>query len=98
MRQVLQLMLGFVKLSRVSNATIDVSVAGMFRQESENVCGKTQVLLMRTKLIKRNKQRNGICLFSNRCKEGYRVFYSDCLVDAELDVNKDVFVRYERET
>ena len=34
----------------------------------------------------------------NACSERYSVFYSDCLVDAELDVINDVFVRYERET
>ena len=49
--------LGFVKLTRVSNATIEAAIAGMYRQKSENVCGNSQALLIRTRFIKW-KQRN----------------------------------------
>ena len=54
---------GFVKLSRVSNATIEVTVAGMFWQKPENVSGNAQVLLIRTKLIKRNIEGTGVICF-----------------------------------
>ena len=43
----------FVKLSKVSNATIDITVTGVFRlKKSENVCGNAQIHLIRTKFIK----------------------------------------------
>ena len=90
--------LGFVKLTRVSNATIEAAIAGMYRQKSENVCGNTQVLLIRTRFIIW-KQRNWtfFCFFDG-CSQRSCVFYSDCFVDAKFDFIIGVFVRYERET
>ena len=55
--------LGFVKLSRVSNATIEVTLAGMFRQKPEHVCGNAQVFSIRIKLINWKYWRNGRYLF-----------------------------------
>ena len=77
--------LDFVKLSRVSNATIEFTVAGMFRQKPENVCGNAQVFLIRTKLIKRKYGKNTNFLFFDRCSQRYSVLYSDRLVDAKFD-------------
>ena len=96
LQQVLEMTLGFVKLSGVSNATIQITVAGMFRQKSEIVCGNTHVLLIRTTLVKCHGQRIGSYMIFNRCSQRYSVFYSDCFADANFDVIDDVFVRYQR--
>ena len=55
--------LGFVKLSRFGNATIEVTVADIFRQKPENVCGNAQVLWIRTKLINGNIEGTEVLCF-----------------------------------
>ena len=59
MHQVLDMTLGFVELRRVSNATIGVAVAGMFRRNTNNMCGNAQVLSINCFYIARRSFLSG---------------------------------------